>query len=1285
METNPCSPSIQNQNSMHDDGSENEGFLSGEEEFQTPMAYPDDKFVQGDTTPFVNSLQFFTPFNDSASKDCSFEASGVGVDGILSQENNVLDEVNTRVSNGGEFDGTVGGEDNEMIAKDKEAVTKENNGIDEGDTGVSSSGEFGGIVGGEDNVVIGNDKEAVTEENNGIDEGDTRGAGDSIVDTLHVDLLAHGVAVTGEKEEVEGSEIKGLEGQAGLSLDNEFDPLEQYAEEVSDKLANGDDGSDQNVDTSADGVDSGHEEKGQWSDIAIIHKDEKSDFAGDTEKAFQDIVIEARDNAGGDHNIDVAADDNDSGHAEKGGESDMCIIQKDEDSEFASDSVKAVQDDMNIEAHADESLLSRRADIAVSQKDEKSEFASDTEMAVQDDTNIEAPADVGETGSHVEVSGDSITSEHANPDSSWHLAINPVEDEEVIYGSSEDIKQFLEQPEQQSGVGSHSGADTSQDPSQRIDHQIVPDSEEEGKVDNEGHEQLIDSDVLAALLKAGAGQDGDGITITSRDGSRPFSAERPAGLGSSTQSSKPATGLSPVNPFTSSVNRPGTDPFISLTGEEKTRLEKLQQIRIKYLRLIQRLSFTLEEPIAAQVLYRLATLAGRKTGQLFNLDAAMESAYRLDEERKDDLDFSVTILILGKTGAGKSATINSIFGEMKTSISAYGPSTDGVKKIVGMVDGVELRIFDTPGLRSSALEQSYNRKVLSRVKKFIRKSPPDVVLYVDRLDAQTRDLNDAPLLKSISSTLGPSIWRNAVIALTHAASAPPDGPSGSPLSYDVFLAQRSSSVQTSIGRAAGEFRIINPGLINPVALVENHPSCRKNRQGQKVLPNGQSWRPLLLFLCYSIRILSEASNLSKTQESYDTRRLFGFRVRSPPLPYFLSLLLQPRTHPKLPTDQGGIADGEFDNDLADLSDSDTDEDEYDQLPPFRPLKKSQVARLTREQRNAYFEEYDYRVKLQQKKQWREELRRMKEMKKMKKKGKTNVNDSGYMEDDLEYSSPAPVATPMPDMALPPSFDNDIPAYRYRFLEPASQLLTRPVLVIQSWDHDCGYDGVNLENSLAIVNKFPVAVAVQMTKDKKDFSIHLDSSIAAKHGENGSSMAGFDMQNIGKQIAYILRGETKFKTFKRNNTAAGLSVTFLGESISTGLKVEDQIALGKGLVLGGSTGLIRSKGESAYGTNVEVRLRESDFPIGQDQASLSLNLQKWRGELALGANFQSQISIGRHHKVAVHALLNNKQSGQISVRTSSSDQLQIALLAIIPIARAIYNNYWPKAGEANFSY
>ncbi|URE36401.1 hypothetical protein MUK42_37324 [Musa troglodytarum] len=675
-----------------------------------------------------------------------------------------------------------------------------------------------------------------------------------------------------------------------------------------------------------------------------------------------------------------------------------------------------------------------------------------------------------------------------------------------------------------------------------------------------------------------------------------------------------------------------------MTEEQKKLHEKVELIRVKFLRLVHRLGHSPEDTVVAQVLYRLSLAegirSGRQTGRAYSLESAKMKALLLEQDGNADLDFACNILVLGKSGVGKSATINSIFGVEKSPTNAFKQETTSVKEIVGTVEGVKIRVLDTPGLRASGTDQASSRRILASIKKYTKSCPPDIVLYVDRMDTLTRDQNDLPLLRTITSTLGSSIWFNAIVALTHAASAPPDGPSGSPLSYEVFVAQRSHAVQQSIRLAAGDMR-----LMNPVALVENHPSCRRNKEGQKVLPNGLSWRPQMLLLCYSSKILSEANSLLKLQDP-SPGKLFGLRLRPPPLPFLLSSLLQSRAHPKLQSDQHG------DN-------------------------KSQIAKLTKEQRRAYFDEYDYRVKLLQKKQWKEELRRLKEMKNRQK---------GYMVEDFDQdNSPATVPVPLPDMVLPPSFDCDTPTYRYRFLEPTSQFLARPVLDTHGWDHDCGYDGVSLEESLAVAGRFPAVLSAQVTKDKKEFSIHLDSSVSAKHGENGSTLAGFDVQAVGKQLAYVLRGETKFKMLKKNRATGGFSVTFLGETIATGLKFEDQVSIGKQVNLVASTGAVRAQGYTAHGANLEVRLRDKDYPISQALATLGLSLMSWHGDLALGANLQSQFSIGRNSKMAVRVGLNNKRTGQITVRTSTSEQLQLALVGIIPIAISIFRSM--KPGES----
>ncbi|KAM5564007.1 translocase of chloroplast 159, chloroplastic [Rosa sericea] len=1148
---------------------------------------------------------------------------------------------------------------------------------------------------------------------------DITSEGDSVVEAVRVDVSQSEAAVVGDVEKIEESAIKGLEVPAGVSLENGFDQIGRDSElpndsklvdvnSESEKAAVADPADDKLVEEHGMDFTSKGDSVVQAVDVDLSQSG--ADVVGDVEKIEESEIkgIEVPIGTSLENGFDQISRD-----VELQSESDKVVVA--ESGNVEQKTVAAGAEEVDFQER-EEKELELKSNAATGQEGPTTEIGAAEVKVVPDETqSVNHVSDFSATDQEIKLeeeeekhSLDESGIESLEPSSISHqeIRVEAEDDDEddddkddegendgMIFGSSAAAKQFLEELERESGTGSYSGAESYgdrslsyRDDSQRVDGQIVTDSDEEVDTDEEGGgKELFDSAALAALLKAatgGAASDGGSVTFTSPDGSRLFSVERPAGLGSSMRPMKPGTRPNPSTLFSNATV--GGDTDNSLSEEEKKKLEKFQQIRVKFLRLVQRLGVSTEDSIAKQVLYRLALVSGRQNSREFSLEAAKTTALELEADGKDDLDFSLNILVLGKTGVGKSATINSIFGEEKTPIYAFGPATTTVKEIVGVVDGIKIRVFDTPGLKSAAMEQNVNRKILSSVQKFTKKCPPDIVLYVDRLDTQSRDLNDVPVLRSITSAFGPSIWRSTIVTLTHAASAPPDGPSGSPLNYELFVAQRSQILQQTIGQAIGDIRFTNPNMMSPISLVENHPSCRKNREGQKVLPNGQSWRPQLLLLSSSMKVLAEATNLSKPAEPFDHRKLFGFRTRSAPLPYLLSWLLQSRTHPKLSGDQGG-ENADSDIDLADLSDSDNEEeeDEYDQLPSFKPLKKSQIAKLSKEQKKAYLEEYDYRVKLLQKKMWREELKRMKEM---KKGNKSSADEYGYLgEEDPENAGPAAVPVALPDMVLPPSFDSENPAYRYRFLEPTSQFLARPVLDAQGWDHDCGYDGVNLEYSQAIVNTFPATVAVQVTKDKKEFNLHLDSSVAAKHGENGSSMAGFDIQNIGKQLAYIVRGETKWKNLKKNKTTAGVSMTFLGENVSTGVKIEDQIAVGKRLVFVGSAGTVRSQGDSAYGANVEVRLREADFPIGQDQSSLGLSLVKWRGDLALGANLQSQFSLGRDYKIAVRAGLNNKRSGQISIRTSSSEQLQIALVAVIPIVRSIYNLIFPGASlSENYS-
>ncbi|KAL3637346.1 hypothetical protein CASFOL_019645 [Castilleja foliolosa] len=757
--------------------------------------------------------------------------------------------------------------------------------------------------------------------------------------------------------------------------------------------------------------------------------------------------------------------------------------------------------------------------------------------------------------------------------------------------------------------------------------------------------------------------------VTPSTNMTPTTPVRPAGLGRGAPLLEPSSRVVQHPRVNGAVSAPQNqlieDPTNAEVEEYDETREKLQMIRVKFLRLAHRLGQTPHNVVVAQVLYRLGLaeqLHGRSGGRVaaFSFDRASAMAEQLEATGQEPLDFTCTIMVIGKSGVGKSATINSIFDEVMFDTDAFQLGTKKVQDIVGTVQGIRVRVIDTPGLLPSWSDQRQNVKILSSVKRFIKKTPPDIVLYLDRLDMQSRDFGDMPLLLTITDIFGPSIWFNAIVVLTHAASAPPEGPNGTATSYDMFVTQRSHVVQQAIRQAAGDTR-----LMNPVSLVENHSACRTNRAGQRVLPNGQVWKPHLLLLSFASKILAEANTLLKLQDTPPGR---PFAPRTRFLPSLLSSLLQSRPEIKLPSEQFG--DDDDGDDLDEYTDSE-EEIEYDELPPFKSLTKAQLENLSKEQRKAYFDELEYREKLFMKKQLKEETKRRKMMKKLQEAAKDLPLPAEYGDNNEEETSgAASVPVPMPDLALPASFDSDNPTHRYRSLD-STPWLVRAVLEPNGWDHDIGYDGLNVERLFVAKEKIPISFSGHISKDKKDASLQLEVASSVKHGKGKSTSLGFDLQPVGKDYAYTLRSETRFCNHRINKASAGLSTTVLGDIITGGLKLEDKLTIGKRGQLVVAGGAIYGRGEVAYGGSLEATLRDKDHPLGRFLTTLGLSVMDWHGDLAIGCNCQTQMPIGRHTNLIGRFNLNNRGSGQFSLKINSSEQLQIVLIGLIPLLKKVF--------------
>lgn len=143
---------------------------------------------------------------------------------------------------------------------------------------------------------------------------------------------------------------------------------------------------------------------------------------------------------------------------------------------------------------------------------------------------------------------------------------------------------------------------------------------------------------------------------------------------------------------------------------------------------------------------------------------------------------------------------------MKTTTDAFGPATDSIQELAGTINGIKIAVIDTPGLLRR------NKKILLSVKRSIKKSPPDIVLYFERLDAINLSYSNFPLLKLITEVFGNAIWFNTILVMTHSSSARPEGPNGYAVSYESYGTQCTNLVQHEIHQAVSDSRLKNPVL-----------------------------------------------------------------------------------------------------------------------------------------------------------------------------------------------------------------------------------------------------------------------------------------------------------------------------------------------------------------------------------------------------------------------------------------------------------------------------------------
>lgn len=177
-----------------------------------------------------------------------------------------------------------------------------------------------------------------------------------------------------------------------------------------------------------------------------------------------------------------------------------------------------------------------------------------------------------------------------------------------------------------------------------------------------------------------------------------------------------------------------------------------------------------------------------------------------------------TILIVGRTGVGKSSTVNSLMGTEVAKVGNYEPTTFDVEVYESTAEGVRFAVVDTPGLCDGLAEDGNDERYLA----LIRQKVPqiDCVWFVSRLDETRVTHDERRAVRLLSAALGPGMWAHGLVVLTFAGSVPQER-------YHEAVRERGRLLRQEIAKLApGEAPSV------PVVAVDNT---------SRTTPDGRQW------------------------------------------------------------------------------------------------------------------------------------------------------------------------------------------------------------------------------------------------------------------------------------------------------------------------------------------------------------------------------------------------------------------------------------------------------------
>ena len=149
-----------------------------------------------------------------------------------------------------------------------------------------------------------------------------------------------------------------------------------------------------------------------------------------------------------------------------------------------------------------------------------------------------------------------------------------------------------------------------------------------------------------------------------------------------------------------------------------------------------------------------------------SMKQVLENARGLEEGTSNSKD--IQIIVVGKTGAGKSALINGII-DLKKEIAREDGGINRCSEAIhkyycsNVVPGLNVTVIDTPGLQDiHQKEQSYIQEMKSKC------GEVTLVLYCMKMSDHRLSNDDNVAMQKLYHAFGPKFWERVVFVLTFA-------------------------------------------------------------------------------------------------------------------------------------------------------------------------------------------------------------------------------------------------------------------------------------------------------------------------------------------------------------------------------------------------------------------------------------------------------------------------------------------------------------------------------------